>query len=87
MLPKALAGGGVAYVPQISALSQRRTSELLEPRGLTARVLDFGFLPFSEHFRRNAEHIRRIERLSDAHHLEVCGARMMVGYLLDNSRR
>jgi len=50
MLPKALAGGGVAYVPQISALSQRRTSELLEPRGLTARVLVFGFLPFSEHF-------------------------------------
>ena len=63
----------MAYVLQISVLSQERTTELLERRGLRARVLDFGFLPFTEHFRRSAEHIARVERLSDAHHLEVCG--------------
>ena len=87
ILPKALADDGVAYVLQISVLSQERTADQLERRGLRARVVDFGFLPFSDHFRQNAEHITRIERMSDAHHLEVCGSEMMVGYLLEITRR
>ena len=87
ILPKALADDGVAYVLQISLLSQERTADQLERRGLRARVVDFGFLPFSDHFRQSAEHITRIERMSDAHHLEVCGSEMMVGYLLEITRR
>ena len=77
----------MAYVLQTSLLSQERTTDLLERRGLQARVLDFGFLPFTEHFRQHAEHIARVERMSDAHHLEVCGSDVMVGYLLEITRR
>jgi S-methylmethionine-dependent homocysteine/selenocysteine methylase/SAM-dependent methyltransferase len=87
ILPRALADDGVAYVLQVSVLSQERTTELLARRGLRARVLDFGLFPFTEGFRRSAEQIARVERLSDAHHLEVCGAQVMVGYLLEITRR
>ena len=87
ILPRALADDGVAYVLQVSVLSQERTAELLARRGLRARVLDFGLFPFSEGFRRSAEQVARVERLSDAHHLEVCGADVMVGYLLEITRR
>ena len=87
ILPRALADDGVAYVLQVSVLSQERTAELLARRGLRARVLDFALFPFSEGFRRSAEQIARVERLSDAHHLEVCGADVMVGYLLEITRR
>jgi S-methylmethionine-dependent homocysteine/selenocysteine methylase/SAM-dependent methyltransferase len=86
ILPRALADDGVAYVLQVSVLSQERTTELLARRGLRARVLDFGLFPFTDGFRRSAEQIARVERLSDAHHLEVCGAEMMVGYLLEITR-
>jgi hypothetical protein len=71
----------------VSLLSQERTPELLARSGLRARVLDVGVLPFTEGFRRNAEQGARVERLSDAHHLEVCGADVMVGYLLEITRR
>jgi S-methylmethionine-dependent homocysteine/selenocysteine methylase/SAM-dependent methyltransferase len=87
ILPRALADEGVAYVLQVSLLSQERTTDLLARRGLRARVVDFGLLPFTEGFRRNAEQVARVERLSDAHHLEVCGAEVMVGYLLEITRR
>ena len=52
-------------------------------RGLQARVVDFGFLPLTDSFRESAEQIARVERMSDAHHLEVCGDEMLVGYLLE----
>jgi S-methylmethionine-dependent homocysteine/selenocysteine methylase/SAM-dependent methyltransferase len=83
LLPDALADDGVAYVLQVSLLSQERTAELLAHHGLAARVVDFGFFPFTESFRRSAEQIARVERMSDAHHLEICGSEVMVGYLLE----
>jgi S-methylmethionine-dependent homocysteine/selenocysteine methylase/SAM-dependent methyltransferase len=86
ILPRALADDGVAYVLQASLLSQERTVDLLARRGLQARVLDFGFLPANEHFHRSAEQIARVERGSDAHHLEICGSDVMVGYLLEITR-
>ena len=86
LLPQALADDGVAYVLQVSLLSQERTAELLDRRGLRTRVVDFGFLPFTDGFRQNAEQIARVERMSDAHHLEVCGSDVLVGYLLEITR-
>jgi S-methylmethionine-dependent homocysteine/selenocysteine methylase/SAM-dependent methyltransferase len=87
LLPEALADDGVAYVLQVSLLSQERTAELLERRGLRASVVDFGFFEFSDNFRQSAEQIARVERMSDAHHLEICGTDVMVGYLLEITRR
>jgi hypothetical protein len=87
MLPEALDDGGVAYVMQLSILSQERTSQLLSERGLEARVADFGFFPFTEHFRAAREQIERVESLSDAHHLRFGGADVMVAYLLEIRRR
>ena len=83
LLPEALADDGVAYVLQVSLLSQERTAELLARHGLVARVVDFGFFPFTDSFRQSAEQIARVERMSDAHHLEICGSEVMVGYLLE----
>ena len=86
-LPRALADDGVAYVLQTSLLSQERTSALLEHCGLQGRVVDFAFLPFTDYLRQSTEHLARVERTSDAHHLDVCGSEMMVGYLLEITRR
>jgi homocysteine S-methyltransferase len=83
LLPHALADDGVAYVLQISILSQQRTDEVLELHGLRARVADFGFYPMTDSFRRVADQIARIERISDAHHLEVAGTDVYVAYLLE----
>lgn len=83
LLPRALADDGVAYVLQISLLSQERTAALVRRCGLQARVVDFAFLPITDNFRRSAEQVARVERMSDAHHLDVCGDDVLVGYLLE----
>jgi SAM-dependent methyltransferase len=83
LLPQALADDGVAYVLQISLLSQERTAELMRRRGLRARVVDFAFLPITDGLRQSAEQVALVERMSDAHHLEVCGDGVLVGYLLE----
>src|ERR687884_706059 len=49
-LPRLLAKNGVAYVMQLSILSQTRTAELVEQAGLAARVIDFAFFPFTPIF-------------------------------------
>ena len=73
----------MAYVLQISLLSQERTAALVHRCGLQARVVDFAFLPITDNFRRSAEQVARVERMSDAHHLAVCGDDVLVGYLLE----
>jgi S-methylmethionine-dependent homocysteine/selenocysteine methylase/SAM-dependent methyltransferase len=83
LLPQALADDGVAYVLQTSLLSQERTAALVRRRGLQARVVDFALLPVTESFHQSAEHIALVERISDAHHLDVCGEDVVVGYLLE----
>ena len=83
LLPDMLAAGGRAYVMQISILGQLRTAELLGQVGLSSRVLDFSFFPFSPIFQANREQIGRVEQLSDAYHLELGDDDIMVMYLLE----
>jgi S-methylmethionine-dependent homocysteine/selenocysteine methylase/SAM-dependent methyltransferase len=83
LLPQLLADGGVAYLMQLSIVSQLETAAHLEAAGLTGRVVDFGFFPFSEAFDRNREQIERVEELSDAYHLRLGDADVMVAYLLE----
>ena len=87
LLPRLLEPDGVAYVMQLSILSQVQTAELLDRVDLSARVVDFGFFPFSEAFERNREQIERVEGLSDAYHPKFGGLDAMVAYLLEVRRR
>ncbi len=85
LLPEMLADGGVAYLMQISALSQVRTSELISAAGLEAKLLDFSFFHFSPTFEENTDQIRRVAELSDAFHLNFGRDNVMVMYLLEIS--
>lgn len=82
-LPSLLAADGVAYLMQLSILSQIRTAELLDRAGLEARVVDFDTFSFSPVFLENIEQIRRVENLSDAYHLTLEKTEVMVTYLLE----
>ncbi len=87
LLPRALADDGVAYVMQLSIMSQHQTLELLEEQGLDARVVDFRIFPFPSAFDRNEGQIERVEQLSDAYHLRVGDEKLLVAYLLEVTRR
>lgn len=83
LLPRLLAAGGVAYLMQLSILSQLETDSRLAEAGLARRVVDFGFFPFSEAFEPNRDQIERVEELSDAYHLRLGESDVMVAYLLE----
>ncbi len=87
LLPQALAEDGVAYVLQLSILSQRRTTELLARAGLRARIVEFTFLEFAE-AGATAEHdqIERVEDRSDAYHLQLGDRELVAAYLLEIAR-
>ena len=87
LLPDLLADGGVAYIMQISILSQLRTAALLAEAGLEAQVVDFAFFHFSSVFYENIEQIHRVEEMSDAYHLTFGDDDVMVMYLLEVKRR
>jgi S-methylmethionine-dependent homocysteine/selenocysteine methylase/SAM-dependent methyltransferase len=86
LLPRLLAEGGTALVMQLSILSRLQTEELLAQQGLVARVVDFGFFPFTPVFERSVPQIERVEQLSDAYHLAFGDERLMVAYLLEVTR-
>jgi len=86
LLPQALADDGTAYILQLSIIGERRTEHLLERLGYQARVVDFGFFEFTDLFRDKGEQIARVEELSDAYHLKLGGADVMVAYLLEVTR-
>jgi SAM-dependent methyltransferase len=86
ILPRVLAEDGRAYFMQLSIIGQRETSRQLQELGLQARVVDFGFFPFSDLFEANKEQIRRVEQLSDAFDLRLAGKDIMVAYLLEITR-
>ena len=83
LLPQLLAADGVAYLMQLSILSQLATSERAAGVGLDVRVADFAFFPFTQIFEQQLEQISRVEQLSDAHHLNLGDENVMVSYLLE----
>ena len=82
-LGDALAPEGVAYVVQLSILSQRRTAELIAASGLEVRVVDYGVFPFETGLDEHRAQIGRVEQLSDAGHLHAGGRDLLVAYLLE----
>ncbi len=82
-LADALAPEGVAYVVQLSILSQRRTAELLAATGLDVRVVEYSVFEFPPELADHRTQIGRVERLSDANHLRSGGRDLLVAYLLE----
>jgi S-methylmethionine-dependent homocysteine/selenocysteine methylase/SAM-dependent methyltransferase len=85
-LPQLLTEDGVAYLMQLSILSQIHTAQLVEQAGLEARVVDFGSFPFTPLFHEHKEQIKRVEQLSDAYHFTLGEEELMVAYLLEVTR-
>jgi S-methylmethionine-dependent homocysteine/selenocysteine methylase/SAM-dependent methyltransferase len=85
LLPRLLAKDGVAYILQLSILSQDETVRQLERHGLRSRVIDFAFFEYSPLFREYADQIRRVEERSDAYHLRFGDTDTTVAYLLEVS--
>jgi S-methylmethionine-dependent homocysteine/selenocysteine methylase/SAM-dependent methyltransferase len=82
-LAEALAPEGVAYLMQLSILSQQRTAELLGAAGFRAEVVDWVMYGFGPEHAAAREHVARVEELSDAHHLRVGDRDVLVAYLLE----
>jgi release factor glutamine methyltransferase len=82
-LPDALDEDGVAYLMQLSILSQRRTAELLADSGYDVRVADHSLFGFDAAHEARRAQIERVEELSDGYHVELGGRDLMVGYLLE----
>jgi SAM-dependent methyltransferase len=87
LLPNLLEADGVAYLMQISILSQLRSLTLFEEGGLDSKVIDFAFFRFNSTFYENIEQIQRVEQLSDAYHLKFGDEEVMVMYLLEVRHR
>jgi S-methylmethionine-dependent homocysteine/selenocysteine methylase/SAM-dependent methyltransferase len=82
-LADALAPEGVAYVMQLSLLSQQRTAELLDAAGFRAEVVDWSMFGAPPEYTAAKQQIDRVEDLSDAFHLEVGERDVLVAYLLE----
>jgi S-methylmethionine-dependent homocysteine/selenocysteine methylase/SAM-dependent methyltransferase len=82
-LPEALAPEGVAYVVQLSILSQQRTAEILAEHGLVAHPVDYTMFAFPSDQQESRAQIGRVEDLSDAYHLAVGEQEVIVAYLLE----
>jgi homocysteine S-methyltransferase len=85
LLPRLLEPGGIAYVMQLSILSQRETLAQLERHGLSSRVVDFVMLEFNPVFEEHREQIAQVEEQSDAYHLDFGSTSTAVAYLLEIS--
>ena len=82
-LSEALAPEGVAYVVQLSILSQRHTADALAARGFVAQAVDYTLFSFPPEQEESRAQIGRVEELSDAYHLTVGEEQVMVAYLLE----
>ena len=82
-LADALAPEGVAYVMQLSILSQRRSAELLAAAGLDAQIVDYAVFPFPPDLDDHRAQISMVEALSDAAHPRVGDHDLLVAYLLE----
>ena len=86
-LGDALAPDGVAYIMQLSILSQQRTAELLDAAGFDSQVVDYTLFTLPVDLEDRRSQIRRVEELSDAYHLSVGGQDVVVAYLLEVTRK
>ncbi len=86
-LAAALAPEGVAYVMQLSIVSQQRTAELLAAAGLEAQVVDYQVMPFAPELAEQRAQIAMVEALSDASHLRIGERDLLVAYLLEIRHR
>jgi S-methylmethionine-dependent homocysteine/selenocysteine methylase/SAM-dependent methyltransferase len=86
-LGRALAPEGVAYIVQLSILSQQRTAELLEAAGFEVTVVGYDLYSFPPHFTAKRPQIDRVEDLSDAYHVRISDDDVLVAYLLEVRRR
>jgi release factor glutamine methyltransferase len=82
-LAAALAPEGVAYVVQLSILSQQHTAAMLAAAGMAAEVVDYAVCQFPPDYDESREQIERVEELSDAHQLAVGEQALLVAYLLE----
>jgi S-methylmethionine-dependent homocysteine/selenocysteine methylase/SAM-dependent methyltransferase len=82
-LPDALAPEGVAYLVQLSILSEEGTADVLADHGLVAQPVDYTLFHFPEEYDDGGAQIGRVEELSDAYHLTVGERAVMVAYLLE----
>jgi SAM-dependent methyltransferase len=82
-LSEALAPEGVAYVVQLSILSQGHTADALAARGFVAQAVDYTLFSFPPELEESRTQIGRVEELSDAYHLAVGEEQVMVAYLLE----
>jgi S-methylmethionine-dependent homocysteine/selenocysteine methylase/SAM-dependent methyltransferase len=82
-LPEALAPEGVAYIVQLSILSQERTIEMLAAHGLVAQPVDYTLFHYPPDPDGSRAQIQRVEELSDAYHLAVGEQDVIVAYLLE----
>ena len=83
MLPQLLESDGVAYIMQISMLSQEQTERLITQAGYQVNVVDFSLYSFSPVFLENLQQIQRVESASDAFHFSFQDEHVMVMYLLE----
>ena len=83
MLPQLLESDGVAYIMQISMLSQEQTERLIRQAGYQVKVVDFSLYSFSPVFLENLEQIHRVESASDAYHFSFQDEHVMGMYLLE----
>jgi S-methylmethionine-dependent homocysteine/selenocysteine methylase/SAM-dependent methyltransferase len=82
-LPEALAPEGVAYLVQLSILSEQGTADTLARHGLVAQPVDYTLFRFTDEQVDGGAQIGRVEELSDAYHLTVGEQAVMVAYLLE----
>ena len=82
-LSEALAPEGVAYVVQLSILSQRHTADALAAARLRRAGVDYTLFSFPPEQEESRAQIGRVEELSDAYHLAVGEEQVMVAYLLE----
>jgi S-methylmethionine-dependent homocysteine/selenocysteine methylase len=85
-LPAALAAEGVALLTMTSVLSRLRTVELLAAAGLRAEVVAWELADLPESYAEHREQLEHVEELSDAHHLRLGDADVLVTYLLEIRR-
>lgn len=82
-LPEALATDGTAYVLHLSTVPAQPTTAVLHQAGMAATVVDYRPYRFTAALLDAVDEIDRVEASSDAYHLRIGTAAIVVAYLLE----